>query len=113
MNKQAALEWIVSNDTGISSKTMWYALMCDKHNRDNKSLGVPHDASDFIRCSHFAQRCELSESDLQRVAKVFPFWKPYIEDWSTLTHLLMERRYGELFLRLDKLENNSNEQQSK
>ena len=44
MNKQKMIEWIATCDTGISSKTMWSALMGVKRKKD---LDIPKDNSDF------------------------------------------------------------------
>lgn len=47
MNKQRMIEWIATCDTGVSSKTMWSALMGVKRKKD---LDIPKDNRDFRRC---------------------------------------------------------------
>lgn len=40
MNKQRMIEWIATCDTGVSSMTMWSALMGVKRKKD---LDIPKD----------------------------------------------------------------------
>lgn len=40
MNKQRMIEWVATCDTGISSMTMWSALMGVKRKKD---LNIPKD----------------------------------------------------------------------
>lgn len=104
MNRKSAIEWIVSNDTGISSKTMWYALMSDVHNANDKDLDKPYDADDFGRCYRFMKHSEATKSDFERIAAVFPFWKPYIENWEELENLYITRKFISLYEKLRELE---------
>ena len=50
-------EWIVSRDTGISSKTMWSALNGVDLSEARKSFytDVPYDPADFGRCYRYYQ----------------------------------------------------------
>lgn len=89
MNIQKALQWIVSADTGISSKTMWAAIMdVTPHDPD-----VPKDAADFGRCYRMCQTCEVTSSDLNVVALKFPYWKPVINNWDKLCQMYDHRDY--------------------
>lgn len=47
MNKQRMIAWIATCDTGVSSMTMWSALMGVKRKKD---LDIPKDNRDFRRC---------------------------------------------------------------
>lgn len=78
-------EWIVNGRVGISSKTMWSALkgIEIKTGRDDK----PYDPDDFSRCYMLVSECNVSKSDLQKIPKAFPYWKPYIDNWDKLTEM--------------------------
>lgn len=80
------LEWIVSNDTGLSSKTMWAAI-----NGVNKCQtwghNVPWDVSDFGRCYRYYKNCGLTKYDLQKVKKSVPVFVPFIDNWDKLVEL--------------------------
>ena len=75
-------EWIIKGRVGISSKTMWAVLQNVDHKGDK-----PYDPSDFGRCYDFVKKCNLAEGDLQKIARVLPYWKPYIDNWDKLTKM--------------------------
>jgi hypothetical protein len=97
MKIQKALEWIVSGDTGISSKTMWAAIMgvepCDPD--------VPYDTGDFGRCYRMCQKCDVSKQDLGVVPIKFPYWKPIIDNWDKLCRLYEAKDYEGVYNLLD------------
>lgn len=99
MNKQKAIEWIGTHHVGTSSRTMWCALMDIKP--DDIYLGnfdVPHDADDFSRCFDLVEFAEVTNGELLKIPKVFPYWKPIIEIWSELVnaYITHSRRVYEL-----------------
>lgn len=51
------MEWIGSHNVGISSKTMWCALMSVPCDRDDR----PYDADDFSRCYDLYKFAELTQ----------------------------------------------------
>ena len=58
------IEWIGCHRVGISSRTMWCAIMGVKcHEAD-----TPRDADDFSRCYDLYKFSELTPADLQKVA---------------------------------------------
>lgn len=81
MNKKKAIQWLFSDHTGISSKTMCAALLGVEY-EDND---VPKDTADFKRCYDFALECELSLHDLIIILKTYPYWEPIIRNWGLLT----------------------------
>lgn len=86
MDKKKMIEWIGTQNVGVSSKTMWVALMCPQcvNGNDCWYYDVPHDADDFSRCYHLSKFARLSLDDLRKVTKVFPYWKPIIDEWANL-----------------------------
>lgn len=75
-------EWIVSSDTGISSKTIWSVLQGVKYSGD-----IPYDPSDFGRCYRLVKSCNITDEDLKKISKNLPNWKPYIDNWEKLTKM--------------------------
>lgn len=85
MNRQKALEWVVGDDTGVSSKTMFAALMgVEKH---LKMRDIPCDGSDFGRCYRFYKYAELTKEDLIAIKTAVPFFEPIIENWDKLCEM--------------------------
>lgn len=86
MNKDKMIEWIGTHDVGVSSKTMWVALMCPQcvDNKNSWEYNVPGDADDFSRCYDLYRFAELNLNDLRKIEIVFPYWKPIIDEWYNL-----------------------------
>jgi hypothetical protein len=91
MNKDKMIEWIGTHHVGISSKTMWVALMCNQDVIDGNSLNynVPCDADDFSRCYDLYKFAELNLNDLRKIEYVFPYWKPIIDEWYNLESVFL------------------------
>lgn len=85
------LEWIAIGEVGTSSRTMWSAISgAVKEGNMDFIFDVPHDSDDFRRCYLFYRNCALSDKQLKQVAKVFPWWKPFIDNWYSLCALYVE-----------------------
>lgn len=86
MNKTKMLEWIGTRHVGVSSRTMWCALMgvgrgvCGFHG----DFDVPYDWDDFSRCYDLVQYGEVTKEELQKVIEAFPYYKPIIDRWDDL-----------------------------
>lgn len=93
------IEWIGTQAVGVSSKTMWVALMCPQRINGNNSwdYDVPHDAGDFGRCYHLSKFAGLTLNDLRTVAKVFPYWTPIIDEWDNLISAYKSMCYDRVF----------------
>lgn len=88
MNTDKMLEWIIGDNTGASSKTMWTAVMgIDASNPPAFWFDIPHDADDFSRCLKLYNECELTKDDLAKVSAMFPEWKGIIDKWDILTEM--------------------------
>lgn len=81
-------EWILNGDLGISSKTIWGALMGVKVIENDK----PYDPDDFSRCWKLVKRCNVPLSNLKKVVEAYPYWKPYIDNWDKLTEMYERNR---------------------
>jgi len=83
VNKKA-LEWLVSDDTGMSSLTLCSALYGVP--RKNAAIYYPRDPSDFGRCKRFlAVLCpQDKERALSLVKEISPEWKALVKEWESL-----------------------------
>ena len=86
MNKTKMLEWIGTRHVGVSSRTMWCALMGVARDGDSCYAGfdVPYDSDDFSRCYDLVNYGEVTKEELQKVVEAFPFYKPIIDRWDEL-----------------------------
>ena len=105
MEKMTMDEWIVSDDTGISSKTIWAALKIPNIKDDNFRFDVPSDNSDFRRCYRLVKNCEITKENLQKVSEALNWYKPIIDNWDKLSELYENEKQNELYNLLKKLGN--------
>ena len=86
MNKTKMMEWIGTHHVGVSSRTMWVALMGVARgvNDFNGGFDVPYDWDDFSRCYDLVQYGEVTKEELQKVVEAFPYYKPIIDRWDDL-----------------------------
>ncbi len=75
--------WLDNGDTGISSKTIWGALMKSSFDYED----VPHDPADFGRCYRLLKVMPEWRARLPEVAALHPEWKPFVDAWDELTTL--------------------------
>ena len=97
MNKDKMIEWIGCHTVGISSRTMWCAIMGVKF----READTPRDADDFSRCYDLYKFCELTPADLQKVANIYPYWRPIIDQWDELCEMYVAKNYGGVNERLN------------
>lgn len=99
MNKDKMIEWIATHRVGISSKTMWTALMGIDTKASCKYVkhDIPYDAADFELCYDLVSFCEITPAyDFPKITAVFPWYAPILDRWETLT-LLFERKQWDKF----------------
>ena len=86
MNKTKMMEWIGTHHVGVSSRTMWCALMGVARDGDSCYAGfdVPYDSDDFSRCYDLVKYGEVTKEELQKVVEAFPYYKPIIDRWDEL-----------------------------
>lgn len=81
-------EWIIYGEIGISSKTMWAAITGIVTGGSMRfDFNVPHDSDDFSRCYKLWKQCGITAEQLNRVSTVFPWWKPFIDNWDKLVSM--------------------------
>lgn len=96
------IEWVGTQDAGISSMTMWCALM-GVDGREGVDADVPHDISDFRRCYNMVSFGKVLESELQKVKEKYPWFAPFVDNWRELSLLFEEEIDGRLYGRIRQL----------
>lgn len=104
------IEWVGTQNTGISSMTMWCALMGVEGRAD---VDVPHDISDFRRCHHLVEYARVTMSDLREVKRQYPWFAPFVDNWRELSLLFEEELDGRLYGNIRQLVKESEEIRSK
>lgn len=99
MNYNKMIEWIGTHHVGISSKTMWCALMgvADINTDSYDRFDTPGDADDFSRCYDLVTFCEVTKEELQKVVKAFPYYKPIIDEWDNIVSAYVQADYKRVF----------------
>lgn len=85
-----ANEWIISEDTGISSITIWAVMTGTVAKPQECGLGkydIPHDPGDFGRCYRMLKMFPEWRARINEVGEIFPKWKPIIAIWGELESL--------------------------
>lgn len=93
MNYNKMLQWIGTHHVGVSSRTMWCALMGVANSETPAYCGfdVPHDWDDFSRCYDLVTFCEVTKEELQKVVGAFPYYKPIIDEWDNLLAAYLDK----------------------
>ena len=96
-------QWLLSNDTGISSETICTVMLGEEHSHPD----YPHDPSDFGRCYRLLSHFPEWKDRLQEVADRYPIWGPLVSEWDELTELYLEElpsnRAPKLYARMKEL----------
>ena len=79
---KAAVTWIISRDTGISSETIW-AHMVGVEPRD-RSYNYPHDPADLGRCLRLLQRIPEWRPRIGEMSARGPVWAALVARWDDL-----------------------------
>ena len=88
LNKERMAEWIATHHIGISSRTMWTALMGIKPTKEMFRYDIPYDSDDFSRCYDLVKFCKVSQSeDFPKILQVFPWYAPIIRNWGKLSEM--------------------------
>lgn len=99
--EQRVIFWLLLGKTGISSKTIVYALTginiesFIKRGEEilhftTNHFDVPYDPSDFRRCLLLLELFPEWRARLPEVAEKFPRWKPLVDAWDELEALYAE-----------------------
>lgn len=86
MTQRKALEWIVGNDTGISSKAIWARMMgVAEASQDHGWGNYPHDPDDFGRCYRLLKAVPEWRSRIGEMAAENTVWKAMADAWDELS----------------------------
>ncbi|MFA5377085.1 MAG: hypothetical protein WC455_15145 [Dehalococcoidia bacterium] len=98
-------QWIVSNDTGSSSITIWAVMM----GVTPPDPSIPYDPSDFGRCHRLFTTIPEWRGRLHEVAEAYPEWRSLVENWDKMTAIylrdLPSGRSSELYTFMQELRN--------
>lgn len=83
---RSVAEWLLSGDTGISSKTI-AAIALGIEKKDGFGFDIPYDSADFGRCYRLLKAVPELRDYLPLVAEKCPKWRPLVEIWDELTRL--------------------------
>lgn len=84
MKRNKAIEWLLGEDTGVSSKTMCAGVLgIDLGHLADK----PYDIYDLGRCVRFCRYVGITDADLRKICKTYPWWEPLYQNWGRLTYL--------------------------
>ena len=81
--KTRATQWIVGDDTGTSSKTIWAVMV----GATPRYAGEPSDADDFGRCYRLLALLPEWRARLPEVAARYPRWVGLVREWDRLTEM--------------------------
>lgn len=110
-----AIEWLLGNDTGVSSETILAVMVgnveAGEVDSSGMRFGVPHDPSDFGRCHRLLEIFPEWRARLGEMEEIFPEWKPLVREWAKLTKLYLRDlptgRCPELYDRMQELRKES------
>lgn len=107
MNTNKMLEWICSSNTGISSRTMWIAIMdlSPKNSELSFHTDTPSDVFDFERCFNLVKYAEINSKDLDKVSNVFPYFTPIIKAWNELSKAYIDKDISKFYEIFEKCKN--------
>lgn len=78
--EKRACAWILSDDTGLSSKTMWSVMM----DVPQKRRDYPHDPADLLRCLRLLEVVPEWRRRLHEMVLCGPEWAALIERWAEI-----------------------------
>lgn len=80
--------WLMSDDTGVSSKTM-AAVLCGVPYALNRRHH-PSDPDDFGRCHRFLEAVPEARAKLVEMKRASSVWSNLVDSWDELTALYLE-----------------------
>ena len=111
-NMRICLEWLFSEDTGVSSKTMCAAYLGIK---PTMFTSVPYDSADFGRCYRFLKRFPNPKGVAEHIwyeLRNNPVWAEIGKNWDKLVDLYEKEKHKELYELLSELRENARKQKA-
>jgi len=86
---EKGLEWLSSDNTGISSETIFHVITGIPKELILRKFGpgIPHDPSDFHRCYLLLKKFPEWKIKLYSVSLKYPRWTYFIKYWDLLCYL--------------------------
>jgi hypothetical protein len=103
---EKTLAWIASDDTGVSSRTLFSCYFHIPITSKSSFGNHPHDPSDFRRCKRFLDTLtpEEKKTALLNVSAASPEWKALVENWDRLEAMYGDKNtWSALFTEIDKI----------
>lgn len=95
--RKEILQWVVGDDTGISSNTIWAVMTgavtkedCPPDKNYSCCFGVPHDPADFGRCYRLLLLMPEWRTRLNEMYSIFPEWELMAKYWHAMEKLWQE-----------------------
>ena len=92
--KEDMIRWIIGEDHGLSSETIWSVIM----EIPSHPCSLPYGCWDFGRCYRLLKRfnADKRKEILNAVAYEYKDWIPIIENWDKLSELYRSNKTYEL-----------------
>lgn len=84
---QPILTWLAQGETGVSSKTMAFAVL-GIEKRDAFGSSHPYDPADLRRCVKLLEAVPAMRQHMDKVAALSPAWARLVSNWAALESLL-------------------------
>lgn len=107
MNYDKMLQWIGTHRVGVSSRTMWNALMgIDQSARPDDYFAssglqhipdIPYDSDDFSRCLDLVTFAEVTREELELIPERLPFFRPIIDIWDEVVEAMRNKDHKEAY----------------
>jgi hypothetical protein len=91
--KHSAIAWLDSGDVGMSSQSIWFAMM----GHTQQYVEHPSDSDDFGRCYRLLQRFPEWRWHLDRMATKSETWKEMHRRWPEMERLYEAKSYTMLY----------------
>lgn len=79
-------QWLVSRDTGVSSRTM-AAIALGSGPDEDADYDAPYDPADFGRCRRLVAACPFIREHFDSIGTLVPAFAPILAEWDELCRL--------------------------
>ncbi len=88
--------WIIGNDVGMSSQTLWSVIM--ELEIPDYHPSIPYDLGDFGRCHRLLLLCDIETRNkaLKETARKYKIWVPFEQNWENMTKLYITGEHEKL-----------------
>ena len=104
----AVAEWLVGDDTGISSEYMAAVFIGGKAMKSKWGDSTPHGAPDLGRCVRLLEKAPCVRNAFPAIRKTSPVWAAYVDHWDELAALWHQGDYHITTGRMNELRASAN-----